>query len=224
MEIKLKDKTIVTRKWKGKDKKNFIAEMIKEKPNEKEIMNTLVHDCIETINGKDYKEYKEKVAFSPDEFKYIISMIRSESLGDDVTYNFFCTACKQTSERIYHITDILRPKYEEGNTIYVDDIEIVIGEIKNPDFYYKKIEEDSIYDFLLRIESINGNESFSLDQLIEYFDDLDVKTLDEILIQFNKLKFKVDDLNEFVCDCSHREKFYFDEIPEFFPTEWFNVF
>lgn len=211
MKIQLKDQVITARKWKGKDKRNFMKEMQKQKPNEDKITKALVYDCIE-----------EDVILSTDEFKYVLSMIRAESLGNEIKYNFYCTECDSTHERTYNITDIIRASYSDDSVISVGDININLGEIKNKEFYIEKIKEGKIYDFLLRINDINGDKTLDLDDLINFLDELDIDILDEILKKYDDIRFKVDDVNEFVCDCGHREKYHFDELPEFFPSEWFN--
>lgn len=212
MKIKLKDQEITVRKWKGKDKKKFMNEMNQPEPDEAKIMQALVYNCIE----------EEDVVLSTDEFKYVISMIRSISLGDEIKYNFFCTECEETTERKYYITDIIRGTFGEGNTIEAEGVSITLGEIRNKEFYAKKIQEGSIFDFFLRIKEINGNDAFDLEFLIDFFDDLDLDVLDDVLKQYDAIRFKVDDVNDFVCDCGHTESYHFDELPEFFPSSWFN--
>ena len=212
MKLNLKDRTITVRKWKGKDKRNFMKEMNQPEPSDERIMQTLVYNCIE----------EEDVVLSTDEFKYVISMIRAASLGDEILYNFFCTECENTVERKYFITDIIKGTYGEVNQIEADGVSITLREIRNKDFYIKKIQEGSIYDFFLRIKEINGNETFDLEYLIDFFDDLDLDVLDDVLKQYDNIRFKVDDVNDFVCDCGHTESYHFDELPEFFPSEWFN--
>lgn len=211
-KIQLKDQVITFRKWKGKDKKNFMKEMNQPEPDEIKIMQALVYNCIE----------EQDVVLSTDEFKYVISMIRAASLGDEIEYNFYCTECEGIMERKYFITDIIKGTYGEGNQIEADGVSITLGEIRNKEFYAKKIQEGSIYDFFLRIKEINGNDSFDLEYLIDFFDDLDLDVLDDVLAQYDAIRFKVDDVNEFVCDCGHTESYHFDELPEFFPSEWFN--
>lgn len=212
MKIQLKDQEITFRKWKGKDKKNFMKEMSQPEPDEIKIMQALVYNCIE----------EKDIVLSTDEFKYVISMIRAASLGNEIDYNFFCTECENTVDRKYYITDIIKGKYGHGNTIQSKGVDITLGEIRNKEFYMKKIQEGSIFDFLLRIKEINGNDSFDLEFLMDFFDDLDLDVLDDVLQQYDDIRFKVDDVNDFVCDCGHTESYHFDELPEFFPSEWFD--
>lgn len=212
MKIQLKDQEITFRKWKGKDKKNFMKEMSQPVPDEIKIMQALVYNCIE----------EKDIVLSTDEFKYVISMIRAASLGNEIDYNFFCTECENTVDRKYYITDIIKGKYGHGNTIQAKGVDITLGDIRNKEFYMKKIQEGSIFDFLLRIKEINGNDSFDLEFLMDFFDELDLDVLDDVLQQYDDIRFKVDDINDFVCDCGHIESYHFDELPEFFPSQWFD--
>ena len=222
MKIVLKDKTLTVRKWKGKDKKRFMNLMQQPEPDEDQIMQTLVYNCIESAVGPNGVIDINDIILSTDEFKYTISMIRSASLGDEIEYNFYCTECSETKKRIYNITDIIKGSFGDGESISADGVEIILGGIRNKEYYLEKLKEGSIFDFFLRIKSINGNDSFDLDFLIDFFDDLDIDIIDDVLGQYDDIRFKVDDVNEFVCDCGHTEKFHFDELPEFFPSEWFN--
>ena len=78
MKIKLGNKELTIRKWKGRDKKKFMAAVNAELLDEQEITNSLVYDCIE-----------EDVALSDDEFKYMLSKIRAYSLGEDISIEFY---------------------------------------------------------------------------------------------------------------------------------------
>lgn len=202
---------ITIRKWKGKDKRNFIAAMKKESVDEKEVMDALVYSCIAEPN----------VVLSTEEFRYVLSRIRAISIGDDVKYTFQCPSCYETTEYEYKITELITGSFNRKDTIDVPGLNIKLGNIQNKDFYIQQVQEDSIYDFLLRIESINDNNAFTLDEVLDMFDDLDVDVIDNVMEQWEDIRFKVDDLNTVACKCGHDVEYHFDEIPEFFPTSWF---
>ena len=85
----------------------------------------------------------------------------------------------------------------------------------------KKVSEDEIFDLLLRVESFNGDDSFTLEELIAKFDDLDIDVLEDVLNQWEDNKFVVNDINEVVCPkCKNVELYSFDAIPNFFPETW----
>lgn len=210
MKIIVGSKNLEIRKWKGSDKKNFLKAMKKTDINIMEVMQTLVYDCLE-----------EKVALSPDEFKYVLSRIRAYSLGEEFNVEFYCNECGNIFKRTFTLKDTMRFTYTPLSEINVQSVNIQLGEIRNKDFYINKISEDIEYDFLLRISSINGNESFSLKELENIIDDIDIDILASIVEIWEDHKFKIDDVNTVQCDCGKSHTYKFDEIPEFLPIEWF---
>lgn len=211
MKIQVGDKELNVRKWKGKDKKNFINSLQKNDTSEKEIMDTIVYSCIE-----------EDVVLSVDEFRYVLSRIRANSLGEEIDVEFYCNECGNVHNHTFELKDIIRYRYEPLSEIKVKDVHIQLGEIKNREAYIKRVAQDEIYDFLMRIESFNGDSAFTLETLMEKFDDLDLDILEEIMAIYEASRFKVQDENEVVCPhCGHAETFIFDELPGFFPDSWF---
>jgi hypothetical protein len=213
MKLIVGNKHLTMKKWKGKDKKNFINALKKKDIDENEVMQSLVYSCIE-----------EAQALSVDEFKYVLSRIRAESLGEEINIEFYCASCGELYTKTFLLKDIISYSYNELKEIKVNDVHIVLGEIRNKDFYIKKIAEDEIFDLLLRIKSINGNDTFTLDELVEMFDDMEIDTLDKVLEIYNESKFKVLDVNTVKCpSCSKETKYKFDELPGFFPQSWFDI-
>ena len=80
---------------------------------------------------------------------------------------------------------------------------IKIGEIKNADFYKNIIEqnpsEEKDYDFYLRIESINSDDSMTLEEIVELFNEMDIDEFDSIFSQWEQMRFKIDDTAEISC-------------------------
>jgi len=211
MKIDLGNKSVTIRKWKGKDKKLFLKLLDDKSATQYQIMEALVYNCI-----------KEDIVLSVDEFRYILSRIRSFSLGDSLDMEFLCDECNEISTNTFKITDVIRPNTSTLNVIKVDGVEIRFGEIKNRELYLKYIEEDDLFDMLLRIKSINGNDSYSLEDLVDYFDELDIDVIEKIMSEFHENKFSIDDTNNIKCkNCGHASLFKFDELPNFFPETWF---
>lgn len=210
MKLSIGSKNLEIRKWKGGDKKKFLAALKRDNIELSEVMQTLVYDCIE-----------DKVALSPDEFKYVLSRIRAYSLGEDFNVEFYCDGCSTIFKKTLQLKDTVRFTYTPLSEINVDNVKIKLGEIRNKDFYIKKIEEDIEYDFLLRIQEINGNDTFSLEELENIIDDIDISTLTSIAKIWEDHRFKMDDINTIQCECGKAHTYKFDEIPEFLPTEWF---
>lgn len=210
MKISIGSKNLEIRKWKGSDKKNFLLALKKKDVDITQVMQTLVYDCI-----------SEEVALSPDEFKYVLSRIRAYSLGEEFNVEFYCKDCTNTFKRTFTLKETVRFTYKPIQEINVQVVKIKLGEIRNKDFYIKKIAEDTEYDFLLRISSINDNESFSLQELEDIIDDINIDILTDIVEIWEDHKFKIDDVNTVKCDCGKSHTYKFDEIPEFLPTMWF---
>ena len=209
MEIVLGDKTLHYRKWKGHNKKKFISLMNSEN-DQKEIADALVYSCIE-----------EDVPLSPDEYKYMMSRIRAYSLGEEIKMEFYCKECGNIFTKDLLIKDLIRFKYKKLDEIKFKDIMIKLGKIKNKDFYLQKIQEDINYDFLLRIEKFNDSDTFTLEELENIIDDLDIDILENIMEQYLDAKFRLDDINTITCDCGHEHTYQFDELPGFLPESWY---
>ena len=213
MKIQVGNKSLTIRKWKGKDKKAFVGALKKKEINESAVMDALVYSCIE-----------ENTVLSVDEFRYALSRIRAYSLGEDISIEFYCDDCGTVYTRTFQLKDIITYVYEPLKEIKVDGYTIKLGEIKNRNVYSKLIAEDPLYDLLLRIEAVNGDDAFTLDSLMDMFDDMDVDVLTEILEIWEDAKFKVNDINIVKCtneECGKETKFKFDELPGFFPASWF---
>lgn len=210
MKIQLGDITVTIRKWKGKDKKEFLN-ILKSNPSSPiQLMEPLVYPCIE-----------ENVVLSLEQFRYVLTRIRVYSLGDEIEFDFFCQECEKSHKETLKITDVIRGSGKKITNIKLDDIEIKIGNIKNKEIYNKMVEEDELFDLLLRIEKINGDDAFTLQSLIDFFDDLDIDVLENIIKEWDKIRFKVDDTNEIECPhCKTKTTYSFDEIPGFIPDTW----
>lgn len=216
MKLQINNKEITIRKWKGKDKRNFVKSIGETADDgnstETSILNSLVYSCIE-----------EDVILSPEEFKFVISRIRSISLGETINYEFRCEECNHVHSLECKITDIIKDiQGNKKDTISTEGVEIKLGEIRNKDFYNTKVLEDESYDLILRIAEINGADTFTLDEVIDFLDDLDLDVLEDVLEQYDEIRFRVDDTNEVSCpECKFTESYKFDEMPGFLPETWF---
>ena len=211
MKIDLGNKKVTIRKWKGKDKKLFKKLISDESTTQTDIMQALVYNCIE-----------EDVVLSVDEFRYVLSRIRSYSLGDKLNMEFLCDKCGEISTNEYEISKVIRSDESTLDRIKVGNVDIRFGEIRNMETYLKYIQEDEVFDMILRVKSINGDDSFTMESLIDFFDELDVDVIEEIMLKFHNDKFTVDDVNTIECKkCGDKSLFKFDELPNFFPDPWF---
>ena len=210
MKIKVGEKTLNINKWKGKTKKDFIRIFQQEEPNEFEVMETIVYSCID-----------ENVVLSADEFRYVLSRIRAISIGEEINMEFFCDKCGKVFSETLKLDEILKTSYIKLDEINIEGARIKLGPVKNKELYQKYVEEDSDNDLLMRVERINGNSSFSFQELQEIFENLDVDVLEEVMRIYNEHKFKLNDVNTITCKhCKHEMVFEFDELPGFFPDSW----
>ena len=213
LEIKL-DKTYKIRKWKAKEKKEFLK-IIKTEDNLDRVQDVLVYNCIDG-----------DAAFNTSEFKYVISRLRQYSLGNEIELEFYCDDCKIKFLKTIELDKIIIPIFSNKNEIKTKKHNIKIGSIKNPNFYKQIINENpeyaDEYDFYLRISDIDSNDTLTLEEIVEFFDNMDIDEFDEIFKQWEDIKFKVNDIADIECPmCEKSTKYNFDEIPGFFPGSWF---
>ena len=214
LEIKL-DKTYKIRKWKAKEKKEFLK-IIKTEDNLDRVQDVLVYNCIDG-----------DAAFNTSEFKYVISKLRQYSLGNEIELEFYCDDCKSKFLKTIELDKIIIPIFSNKNEIKTKNHNIKIGSIKNPNFYKQTINENpeyaDEYDFYLRISDIDSNDTFTLEEIVEFFDNMDIDEFDSIFAQWEDIRFKIDDTTEIKCkNCESTVTYSFDEIPGFFPPAWFN--
>jgi hypothetical protein len=217
--VQVGTRSINVRKWKVKDKREFTNIMKAEKPDDVKLLHALVYNCIDD----------KKIVLSEDEYKYVLNVIRSHSLGDEVKVGIVCEACETKHEQTYKISELFKQRFSDKTEFTVGPFTFKLTNVKNRDMYYKKMKDLNIpeeifyYDFLFHIASINGNESLSLKAMEELFDEIDVGTLEKIFEEWDNIRFKLNDVNEVKCtECGHVELYSFDELPEFFPSAWFS--
>lgn len=212
MEINIGEKKLNIRKWKLKDRK-ALQEAIRTNPNltPENVADILVYSCIE----------ESGVVLSKDEARYVITKIREMSIGDDYEVDFYCEKCGTDHTQTFKLSETVRSEYSPLKNIEVPGVSIKLGPIRNKSVYYQMVFEDELYDFLLKIKEINGNDAFTLTQLEEMFDEMDVDTLEQIMEIYETHKFRIDDVNPVACpNCGNVERFHFNDIPGFFPDSW----
>lgn len=209
-KIKLNDCVVNARKWKAKDKIAFTDIMLYEE-NKSELIDILVYDCLD-----------EKVALSKDEYKFVLSQIRTQTLGNNIKLQFNCEECNNRFDYIVDLDKTIKPIYSNIKEIHTEHYDIKLDKIKNVDFYKKVIgQAPDELDFYMRIKSINDDEGLSLEEIVDIFENMDISDFDEIFEQWEKIKFKIDDTVNIQCTHCKSEKVYqFDEVPGFFPINW----
>lgn len=217
-EVPFGKKEVTIREWKGKDRKAFKA-LIKESENlsEEDIAQVLVYNCIE-----------EDVVLNPYELKYILGLLRSKSISDDIKFKWTCE-CSHLNTLDLKISEIQRGVVYDGEApeFKLNGKTVIFKNVKNSKKYKELMtsanEERFLVDMALHIHSIDGDESRTLQEILDYFDEeCTTKELDQLWNQYRECMFKLDDINELTCErCNTKQKYRFDEIPGFFPETWF---
>jgi hypothetical protein len=213
--VKVRDKEIKFRKWKIRDKKNFIEAF---KANDGLKVQALVYDCIEDPN----------IALSDEEFKWVILNIRAKSIGETLSFDIYCDNCKKYFEKDEKIVDIHRPNFKPFGILKSGNIEIEMGNIPNKEYYEDAIqqcntpEERTFVDFLYHIKKLNGSDAFTFDTLYEFVNELDIDVGEDIFKQWDAMKFSFDTVKEVRCPyCNTKQDIWYDELYGFFPENWF---
>lgn len=228
--VTINDNKIKIRKWKGKDKRKFLNAISKsqsassintEEPAQgltlKDTIDILVNEQIVSVNNKD-----KLIPLSHDQYRYLLSRIRVFSLGNKLNTTLLCEECGENFNFEFNITDVLKARHSTLEDYDNGEVFIKFGPIRNIDQYLAAMEENMDLDMFFHIEEFNGSKEFSINSLIDEFDDLDLSTIDDIVSYFEDNKFKVLDVNEVTCPhCEEVNLFEFDEIPGFFPDAWF---
>lgn len=211
---KIRDKSVKFRKWKVKDKKKFQA----NKDNPVAFKEALVYDCLED----------EKIALSEEEYRYMLMIIRDATLKDRITYTFNCENCEEDYDYEANLVEIMKPEFEPYGDIIVNDRIFTMGELRNRGHYEEVMaafigeeEQKDLIDFILHVHAYNDNDGLDFEEIFNIVNDLDIDEFEYIFVEWNKMKFKMDNVQEVVCPhCGNKELFEFDALPDFFPESW----
>lgn len=212
--LKIRDKEIKFRKWKVKDRKNFITAL---KNNDRDGVERIVFDCIE-----------KQVPLTEEEFKYVMMNIRSVSIGEDLAFNIDCEQCEEEFSYITPVTEAITPNFKEFGVIKSGNFSLKMGEIANKEYYEDAIrqcrddEEKAFIDFLYHVKEINGSDAFTFDKLYNTINELDIGIGEDIFRQWEEMRFTFDTVKQLECPhCNHLQFIKFDELYGFFPDSWF---
>lgn len=215
--IKVGNRVIKARNWKVKDRlmlKEAFKNVESEIKAQEKTLDILVYNCLE-----------EQVPLNENELEYLFAILRVNSIGDDVEFRWTCSNenCNQISKTSLKVSKIYKPKFGELKDIKVNDISIELQEVKNVEYYNKRIRSSSspsLDDLILHIKTVNG-QTMSEDKIQRVFDELDTKDMDAILDKWDEIRFTIDRSNKVKCEhCGKEEEFEFDEIPNMIPQNW----
>lgn len=216
--ITLGNRTVNFRNWKVRDRiklKDALKKSQSPEETGKAILQILLFDCLD-----------KKYALNPDEINYVLLKMRSSSIGlDDMSYTWFCPECTKKNTYSVDPNNLFKTTFSDSKVIKNGDITIELDEVKNVDIYNKKVSaSDSPYfdDLLMHIKSINSDDGMSFEEVKRFFEDLDTKVLDEIMDEYDKIRFKIDSEKEVVCsDCGHKTSVIVDiNNANLIPPKW----
>lgn len=212
--MKIRDKEINYRKWKVKDKIKFLNDF---KNNDDLAADNLVRSCLE----------KQDLILSDNELKLVMFHMRSESIGDTLSFDIDCEHCNKIFKTSLKILDIMNPNYSDFKPISIKNIIINIGEIPNQEYYSDSLRqcktesEKFLVDFVYHIKNINGMPG-SFEDFMIIINNLDIDIAEDIFKEWDKIRVTFKTIHDIKCEnCSMTQKIRFDELIDFFPSSWF---
>jgi len=227
-EVSIRDKVFKYRSWKIKDKKKYLAytakielvDSIEEKEKiVKGIRQSLVIDCLEGAPP-----------ITPDEYQFLLVTIRNKSISHKVEMALDCAKCEKTFTFELDLNTAVKADCENFSTIIVESgkgkLRFKMGRIKSQDVYddyLAKAEsefEALFVDLVQHVQSINDH-VYTSEEKFSLFNSVDVNLFEDIITQWEKQRFKLDNVIGVVCtNCGHVENVVVDDIPAFFPESW----
>jgi len=210
LNVRINRKRVYFRKWRVKDKNKFLN----NKHDRVRVKEALVYDCL-----------KDELNLSDEEYKYMLMVIRDASLPNEISYDFTCE-CGHSYVYTPKLTDIMKPVFNGYGVISAGDVSFEMQPIQNREFYESTMEgcsksEYVLFDFLLHIKTMNGDDCLSFDELLNEINNMDVDVFEDVFIQWNSMKFKVNNIAPVTCPkCSLKQLYEFDDLPNFFPETW----
>lgn len=206
---KLKNRIVQYRKWKVKDKKNFVA----NKDNPIGLKSAIVYNCVSD----------DKAVFTTEEYKFILAKIREVSIKEPIVYDMECD-CGNEFVFEADLDKIMTGSFKKSNAIDSGLHKFAMADIQNRDYYENTIlanpEEAELIDFIFSIKTYN-NGTISFEEMNEIINEMDLNDFEDIMIQWNALKFKLDNTFDVDCPkCKKSELYEFDDLPNFFPGTW----
>lgn len=215
--IKLGNRSIKVRNWKVKDRELYKNKLKNISSTEDELKAR--YECFVT------NILEKPTALNNDELEYLFLLLRIANLGDDLNYHWWCRNCEKTTDSKIKLSKLFTTKSGKIQDIDVGDIKIELQDVQNVELYNNKLrtsDSPSTDDLIFHIKSINGDNTKGFQDIKNYFDELDINTMDKISEAFEKMIFKIES-REHTVTCTHcgaNSTFNFDEIPDIIPPKW----
>ncbi|EAJ2432402.1 hypothetical protein DFW84_09500 [Campylobacter coli] len=215
--IKLGNRSIKVRNWKVKDRELYKSKLKNISSTEDELKAR--YECFVT------NVLETPTALNNDELEYLFLLLRIANLGDDLNYHWWCRSCEKTTDSKIKLSKLFTTKSGKIQDIDIGDIKIELQDVQNVELYNNKLrtsDSPSTDDLIFHIKSINDDNTKGFQDIKNYFDELDINTMDKISEAFEKMIFKIES-REHTVTCSHcgaNSTFNFDEIPDIIPPKW----
>lgn len=202
--MKIRGRDVHYRSWKVKDMRNY-----KTAENLPDQRKALVYDCL-----------KEDIALDTFEYLFALIQIRLKSISDKINYQFKCSKCDKPYIAEVDLSEVVETSYTEYEPFTIGEHTYVFSDIKNRDFY-ESLDHSELLDLIMHIESIDNDNSFTLEEVSTFIDDLPVKEFLELKDKFNDQRFKVEMKGKVKCThCGNEVSMIFDTLPNFVPEEF----
>lgn len=206
-----KDKEVTITPWKAKTKKEFIKLFNGEQElKEEDLISVLIMPSID----------RKEAFYTTDEIQYILTQLKSLSVGDSVDFSMDCEKCKTNFDIHLSIGDIVnyRPSnYGVSENVIWRDIptkQIFDDAVKNfPDEAVGEIE------MLLHISAYKGVTTTSLEQILEVYNDMTISESQSLIDEYLEVRPLIELSSKLTCtnpDCGQSDDYDFDIIPGFF--------
>jgi DNA-directed RNA polymerase subunit M/transcription elongation factor TFIIS len=212
LEVKLgKNKIVEVKPWKTKTKKDFLK-IVKAKQLdivEEDLVNSLV---LPYVTPND-------IYFSSDEIQYLLVILREISINENIITELICKKCNESFDVSKNVKDFCKyqtsqypvtiGKYTWRDIKSSNSVQNISK--KHPDELQNDIE------MLLHIEAIDGKMVESFEEILDYFENLELDESKTIYEDYDKVKSKLSlEFDETCPKCGDRNTYYFETIPNFF--------
>jgi hypothetical protein len=211
-EIQIRKNRIVNiTPWKARTKKDFISliKNKKDKMTEEDIVGCLVTPYIE----------EKDIYLTSYEIQYLLINIRNISIKEDITSTIKCLDCSESIKINKNVMDFVKYKPADipctVNNVTFKEIQnkntIKDAKIKYPD------ENETDLEMLFSIEKIKDKIVQSFQDILEYYEDLDLESANNISDSYLESRSNLSiEITETCPKCKKTNTWYFDTMPGFF--------
>lgn len=218
IEIDFGDKVLHFRPWKGKERRLINELLTKEGYEPNKIADILTYGCMQ----------EKDVFLNENQKQYVMFILKAKSVIDYFVFDYPCSECKNINTEIINYDDILKPRLAEYSSSSFEGIEFKFNNIQHNPVIFKKLTsldnqfDAEFYELALTVNNIKiGEETiegYSLEELVFFLDNLDIKIFNDLVEDFRKQRFEFKPTVECECqneECKHKNTILVDVIPNF---------